>query len=304
MLPNNSSLLNNELESIAQKIDLILKKASAKFIPKKLVKNINNIILSSSTIALRCHVRHYLRKLDKNRYNINFVFFKSQLKLIRKMYLDSLSQDLRNFYANIITNTACNNQVYDLIRKTKSKHVNINNIDFILDRSGNNLTDPDKFPDSFCKHFLLQHELTHSVISEHESVVDNSIKLLNYVPKIPFLINHSFAVLNKINNLLPSQHQNILTSASEVQKIINSKINKKSAGLDKMPIFLFKLMSPEVILFFTLFNHLLACYYFPQIWKSAKIIPIPKIGKDIHLINNWRPISQLNTISKIFEKII
>ncbi|CAF4755691.1 unnamed protein product [Pieris macdunnoughi] len=42
---------------------------------------------------------------------------------------------------------------------------------------------------------------------------------------------------------------------------------------------------------------------YPDVWKIAKIIPIHKSGSRLS-IENYRPISILNTFSKVFEKII
>ena len=43
--------------------------------------------------------------------------------------------------------------------------------------------------------------------------------------------------------------------------------------------------------------------YFPSSLKIARVIPLHK-GGDKRLVNNYRPISILPTISKIFEKIV
>lgn len=72
-----------------------------------------------------------------------------------------------------------------------------------------------------------------------------------------------------------------------------------------MPIYLLKFFDPKIINQLSLlFNHMLAISFFPEKWKEAKITPIPKIGKDKTIIQNWRPISQLTAISKTFEKVI
>lgn len=52
-----------------------------------------------------------------------------------------------------------------------------------------------------------------------------------------------------------------------------------------------------------LLNRSLRDCIFPTLWKQAHIIPIFKKGSKT-AINNYRPISILNTLSKLFEKII
>jgi retron-type reverse transcriptase len=79
---------------------------------------------------------------------------------------------------------------------------------------------------------------------------------------------------------------------------------KKSCGPDELPISIFKnhgqLLSKPLQY---LFNLSLKQGIVPTSLKIAKVIPIFKKG-DRSLMSNYRPISLLNTISKILEKII
>ena len=52
-----------------------------------------------------------------------------------------------------------------------------------------------------------------------------------------------------------------------------------------------------------LFNHCVTHHTFPETLKIARIVPIHKSGNQ-SIVNNYRPILVLPTISKIFEKII
>ena len=53
----------------------------------------------------------------------------------------------------------------------------------------------------------------------------------------------------------------------------------------------------------SLFNKSLEISKFPLIWKSANVVPIFKKG-NMEEVSNYRPISLLCTMSKIFEKNI
>ena len=44
--------------------------------------------------------------------------------------------------------------------------------------------------------------------------------------------------------------------------------------------------------------------YYPKAWKEARILQFPKQGKNLRDPGNYRPISLLNTMSKLTEKII
>lgn len=44
--------------------------------------------------------------------------------------------------------------------------------------------------------------------------------------------------------------------------------------------------------------------YFPDSWKLAKVIPIPKSGKPPENPESYRPISLFSNLSKVFEKVL
>jgi hypothetical protein len=53
-----------------------------------------------------------------------------------------------------------------------------------------------------------------------------------------------------------------------------------------------------------LINHCLRLSHFPIPWKDAKIITLPKPGKDSKFLHNLLPISLLSTTGKLFEVIL
>ena len=72
----------------------------------------------------------------------------------------------------------------------------------------------------------------------------------------------------------------------------------KATGLDKIPAKIQKIAAPV-----NLFNYSIQIETFPTEWKVAKIIPLHKSGPK-NVADNYRPISILSAISKIFEKIL
>ena len=90
----------------------------------------------------------------------------------------------------------------------------------------------------------------------------------------------------------------------DIHRIINNLSSKNSSGHDEISSVLLKklgniLSSPIT----TIINQSLKSGIFPDNLKIAKISPIFKKG-DHHQIENYRPISLLPTISKIFEKVV
>lgn len=54
----------------------------------------------------------------------------------------------------------------------------------------------------------------------------------------------------------------------------------------------------------TILNHCQNFGYFPQAWRHAKVVMVPKPGKDVSEAAGYRPISLLSCIGKCFERII
>ena len=90
----------------------------------------------------------------------------------------------------------------------------------------------------------------------------------------------------------------------EAGKYISSLKNKKSVGVDTISTFLLKLSLPYIVESLTfLYNLCIRTCTFPDGWKCAKVIPIPKTAGSYD-INNFRPISILSVLSKPLEKHI
>ena len=78
----------------------------------------------------------------------------------------------------------------------------------------------------------------------------------------------------------------------------------KASGPENVPDKFYKLLAPIISPYLS--SIFTACYEsgcFPAVLKCAKIIPLHKSGSR-YTTNNYRPISLLSTISKVFEKLL
>ena len=94
------------------------------------------------------------------------------------------------------------------------------------------------------------------------------------------------------------------TTKSEVEKLIDQLPNKTSRGHDDISNVLLKRIKHEISAPLELiFNKSIQEGIFPEEMKKADVIPLFK-SKEKFLVNNYRPISLLVTISKLLEKIV
>ena len=93
-------------------------------------------------------------------------------------------------------------------------------------------------------------------------------------------------------------------SVKDVKCIIDSLPHNTVVGQNQILVTMLK-KSPIAVfeaLAFT-FIESLSTGIFPEVWKSAIIVPVHKKG-DIYYLDNYRPISYLSTASKVFERLV
>ena len=99
--------------------------------------------------------------------------------------------------------------------------------------------------------------------------------------------------------------EQIQISPRLITHLIRKSPNRKAPGPDKITATQLKnLPSKTIVQIYYIFKACLQISYFPNAWKIAKVHPIPKPGKNKTVLQNYRPISLLSTLSKILEKII
>ena len=93
------------------------------------------------------------------------------------------------------------------------------------------------------------------------------------------------------------------SSPNEVFNLIRSLPNK-NCNINNIPVFIYKHLASEIShIISDLFNLSIESGYFPISLKTATIIPIFK-ANDRYLAKNYRPISLIHILSKIYEKLM
>ena len=149
--------------------------------------------------------------------------------------------------------------------------------------NNNSVSDSKLFAESFNEYFVnigpsLATEASEEVFAQHTSSYENSNPSLDTTFRF-----HSI----EVNNI--------------VLALTNLKLNK-STGLDKIPAKVLRLSADIIAPSLTyIFNLSLYTGIYIDEWKRARVIPIYK-SEDRRKCENYRPISTLPIVSKVFER--
>ncbi|GFY13703.1 probable RNA-directed DNA polymerase from transposon X-element [Trichonephila clavipes] len=108
----------------------------------------------------------------------------------------------------------------------------------------------------------------------------------------------------EVANFLATPHVQEIepTTPTEVLTYVQRIKPKKSPGLDQITNRMIKNLPLKFLLFITLLiKQLFKNNYFPDSWKTAVVIPVLKPDKNPELAQNYRPISLLSCLSKVYE---
>ena len=91
----------------------------------------------------------------------------------------------------------------------------------------------------------------------------------------------------------------------EITKTLQKCRNRSAPGEDQISYLILKNLDRENLSNIALiYNSCLETGYFPNAWKQAKVVMLPKPGKDLTKPTSYRPISLLPAMGKIFERIV
>lgn len=95
------------------------------------------------------------------------------------------------------------------------------------------------------------------------------------------------------------------TSVGEVAWQIKHLKNRKAPGIDGIQNQVLKYLPLVAIRYLVnIINAMFRLKHFPHIWKEGRVLLFPKPKKDLSDPGNYRPITLLDTMSKIAEKIL
>lgn len=299
-LPINRNVSTTEIEGHICKINAIFNEAIDRYVPTTRTGQ-DGIKLSLTTLAIKQIYRSKLRHFKRNPFlpNSAIATLKCELNLIKKLMLENIKIDISNFYNNILVDT---NNVYTFhgIVGRKKNSGKFKPINSISDSAGILVQGESNICNTLADHFANNHTLSYNQSSVYENPVNSFVN--NFKSDTYITFSDSCLALPSCEGIADGD---IRVSTNTVLEIINGRKNKSAVGLDKIPNRLLKMLDVRILdTFVIIFNHLLALGYFPECWKKALVIPIPKAGKDLSITSSWRPISLLSCLSKIYERVV
>lgn len=127
------------------------------------------------------------------------------------------------------------------------------------------------------------------------------------IPQPTFAVIYSFLHCANLPQLSNLQFKSISYpfTPQEIQKMIAQLPLRKASGLDGYTNEFYKFLSQKLIdPLSSVFNLAAVRGPFPDEMLKGVITTIPKPGKDPTVVGNYRPISLLNTVLKIFSKTL
>ena len=209
---------------------------------------------------------------------------KSTSKHTKKIVDNEIVQAKKIYYSNVFhMYKSSMKKTWQIINETLSRKKVDNMLPDTFIKNGNELSDPEEIANAFNEYFSKIGSNLASNINCTEDGQSYKVYLQN-----PTLKKFAF---KKVND-------------NEVLSIINNLKNKKSRGADNISNQLLKTIKQELCKPLTIIiNQMIETGVYPEKFKISKITPIYKKNERTN-IANYRPISLLPTLSKIFERVI
>ena len=101
------------------------------------------------------------------------------------------------------------------------------------------------------------------------------------------------------------KRHNITITSKMVKNVIMNLDSSKASGPDCIPVVVLKNCEPELPhILGELFNMCLKESCFPDFWKVSLLVPVFKNFGERSTAKNYRPVSLLSVVSKVFQKLV
>lgn len=255
----------------------------ARTISVNVMQNSNKPQISHETKQLIQH-KNTIRRLWLRTYDPSSKqLLKRELNRLQKHIDKMVNDDVNQHWAKQLSNiNKGNKKLWDFAKRFKGKTDNtVNKIKI----PGLITTDDSDRANSLAEIYKKAHTLTSNYSHENDNMVRNTV--------------------NNFKSMFFMDCQAPEIATNEIKNIIRHMKPFKSPGSDSIQNILLKKLPPKAIEWIAhTINACIKFNYWPLSFKTAKIIPILKPGKPASDAHSYRPISLLNAMGKILEKVI
>ena len=234
----------------------------------------------ANAIKLR---KQALHKFTIEPSTVNLTNYKAARANARRVIKESKRNSWKQYVSKLNSNTSIK-KTWDMVRKISGKQCT---------STTKHLTKPDGTKATE------REDIANTLAEEFQK---NS-STQNYSPKFQKYKNNREKRNLKFNSH-NEENYNIPFNMTELKESLD-KAHDTATGPDEIHYQLIKHLpesSLEVLL--DIYNHIWETGNFPDLWREATIIPIPKAGKDTTIPTNYRPISLTSCLCKTMERMI
>lgn len=283
-----------EIDNTIEKLHNDMKKAANNNIPKTLYKTLPHFKSSNDLKTIQAIYAQTINYIDTFGPNINLI---NNVKILQDNIQEICANKFQEKWEHII------NRINE-DKNPKTFWASINKLcgtnkqkqPYILDQNGRKLYEDEEIEEAFRKQwkniFKISEEENEEFDEETEELVVDYLNNNNdrYTP-------HHTANFERLTPGL------IITEGEAYHHL--RKMKEKTPGMTGLTRnMIINLPSNSFQTLLNIYNASLSAGYFPDVFKIAKLIFIPKAEKDPKQIINYRPISLLEVTGKLFEKII
>ena len=245
-------------------------------IKKRRVRKISAPWLTAEIKKLMWERDHLKRKAVITKDESDWLSFKTKKNLVNYKIRNSKQQYYNSYFSNNVGRTKETWKGINSILSKAKKSIKIPKIVV----NGSEISDPEAISNAFNEYFTeIGPNLAAQIPTNTSSAVDN---------------------INR-NDLVFELHE---VSTVQISRLVDKLSICKASGLDNISVRLLKSSAPTIIPSLTYIINLVICKVIIQAdWKSARVSAIYKNDSKLDL-NNYRPISVLPVIAKVFEKVV
>lgn len=298
-IPSTRNLSSAEIDDKLEQMNNAIRTTMSEVIPTVTHKKDSNIILPQDVLDLIQQKKRMRRRRERMQQHTNCQQLSTEIRLLSQIIDERIKIAQNAQWTNTISSIKMGPAAFKKI-KSICKIGGQNSPKTMIDpATGVVETNPDQIADILANQFAEVHrqndDMGSQAHNDHVSTVITQLSEETHVPRTIFSFEAPAnpTVFNKDRHLL---------SVANLKAILKKRANKISTGHDQIPnIVLRKLSHKCIVKIATLFNQIYNIGYFPPVWKSAIVIPIPKKNKPENQPSSFRPISLLPCLGKVYE---